>query len=104
MSAFGVKRTSGETATRFEVTQIPIADIGPDSEQFRPAPRTCQRVGGRLRMRWTDCEGGSPRVRYTTARFYHPAWRRRVRVAARGARRDPEGRLPEQTRAHHRAG
>jgi hypothetical protein len=35
-------------------------------------------------MRRTDCEGGSPRVRYTTARFRHPAWRRRgSRVAAR---------------------
>jgi len=30
-------------------------------------------------MRRTDCEGGSPRVRYTTARFRHPAWRRRSR-------------------------
>src|SRR5262245_3199226 len=36
-------------------------------------------------MRRTDCEGGSPRVRYTTARFRHPA-RRRSRVAARRTR------------------
>jgi hypothetical protein len=35
-------------------------------------------------MRRTGCEGGSPRVRYTTARFRHPAWRRRGGVAARG--------------------
>jgi hypothetical protein len=27
-----------------------------DSEQFRPAPRTCHGVGGRLRMRRTDCD------------------------------------------------
>src|SRR5262249_43512226 len=36
-------------------------------------------------MRRTDCEGGSPRVRYTTARIPF-AWRRRGCVAANGAR------------------
>src|SRR5215831_15122841 len=50
-------------------------------------PRTCHGVGGRLRMRRTDCEGGSPRVRYTTARFRDPAWLRRGSgMAARGSR------------------
>src|SRR5262249_38600540 len=52
----------------------------PDSAQFRSTPRTCHRVGGRLRMRRTDCEGGSPRVRYATARFRHPARGRGCRV------------------------
>jgi hypothetical protein len=42
---------------------------------------------GRLMVRRTGCEGGSPRVRYTTARFPHPAWRRRGGgVVARGRR------------------
>src|SRR6516165_10172740 len=42
---------------------------------------------GRLSMRRTDCEGESPRVRYTTARFRDPAWLRHGSgVAARGAR------------------
>src|SRR6516164_1535368 len=63
-----------------------IRDFRPESRLFRSAPRTCHGVGGRLRMRWTDCEGGSPRVRYTTARFRHPAWLRHGSdMAARGA-------------------
>src|SRR5215471_12607097 len=33
-----------------------------DSEQFRSAPRTCHGVGGRLRMRRTDCDGGEALV------------------------------------------
>ena len=71
--------------------EIPLAVLAfryrLDSEQFRSAPRTCHGAGGRLRMRRADCEGGSPRVRYTTARFRHPAWLRRDGcVAARGAR------------------
>src|SRR5262249_35281422 len=54
-------------------------------------------------MRRTDCEGGSPRVRYTTARFRHPAWRRRGRLAARGkaAAGDACGRIPQQRVARH---
>ena len=43
-------------------------------------------VGGRLRVRRTDCEGGSPRVRHTTARIRHLARRRGCGVAARCAR------------------
>jgi hypothetical protein len=51
-----------------------------------PSPRTCHRDGGRLIMRRTDYEGGSPRVRHTTARI-HLAWRQRGSgLAARGAR------------------
>src|SRR6516164_1339908 len=58
-----------------------------ESELFRSAPRTCHGDGGRLTMRRTDCEGGSPRVRYTTARFRHPAWLRHDSgVAAYGER------------------
>ena len=48
--------------------------------------RNVDDVGGRLSMRRTDCEGESPRVRYTTARIPF-AWRRRGGcMAARGAR------------------
>src|SRR5215472_11536725 len=73
-----------------------------DSEQFRPTPRTCHGVGGRLRMRRTDCEGGSPRVRYTTARFHHATRGRGGVVAARGARtagRDAGDRVYERALA-----
>src|SRR5262245_54368819 len=68
--------------TPVTVENIPGAggSVGAES-----APRTCHGVGGRLRMRRTDCEGGSPRVRHTTARIPF-AWRRRGCVAARGAR------------------
>src|SRR5262249_48051142 len=58
-----------------------------DSEQFRPATGTWRSAGGRLRVRRTDYEGGSPRVRHTTARIRHLARRQcSGGVAARGAR------------------
>src|SRR5262249_430018 len=67
--------------------------IRKDYEQFRPATGTWRSAGGRLRVRRTDYEGGSPRVRHTTARIRHLARRQcSGRMAARGrgaaARRD----------------
>src|SRR5262245_61524543 len=59
--------------------------IRKDYEQFRPATGTWRSAGGRLTVRRTDYEGGSPRVRHTTARIRHLARRRGGRVAARGA-------------------
>src|SRR6516165_9867109 len=82
----GYPRDVLRAVSRSLARRLRIRDFRPESRLFRSAPRTCHGVGGRLRMRWTDCEGGSPRVRYTTARFRHPAWLRHGRdMAARGA-------------------
>jgi hypothetical protein len=58
----------------------------PDSEQFRPSLRTCRRVDGRLMVRRTDYEGGSPRVRHSTARIPFARRRSGGRMATHGAR------------------
>ena len=90
---------AGLTIRRFFPSDSKGVPLCPDSERFRSTPRTCLGIGGRLRMRRTDCEGGSPRVRYTTARFRHPAWRRQGGcMAACGARAGDAGDRVSQRR------
>jgi hypothetical protein len=84
-------------ATSFE-SHPPIGlssaqQANPDSPSRAPHP-----------LRRTDYAGGSPRLRYTTARFRHPAWRRRGGVAARRTTGNYSGmpplRSPSWTRAN----
>src|SRR5262245_56234376 len=64
-----------------------VGEARSNSEQFRSVPGTFRPVGGRLMVRRTDYEGGSPRVRHTTARIRHLVGRRcGGGVAARGTR------------------
>src|SRR5262245_32445474 len=75
----------GEAARAPHASGQPPGDLATpvDSEQFRPTLRTCRPGGASLMVRRTDYEGGSPRVRHTTARI-HLAWRQRGDMAARG--------------------